>query len=150
MAMIVSFLLAYLIFAPGGHSAIGEYRLAISLVSMMLMVAVVMVLAAVRVSHRICGPMAKIRESLGDITRGKDPGQIKIRNDDDLHDLVDALNGALEQLRRDRTRAAREAPPVGAEVLSMISPDRSGNSQARAARQGTQGLGPADAQDSAR
>jgi hypothetical protein len=88
-----------------------------------------MLMAAVRVSQRICGPMNKIKDALHQISRGEDPGRITIREEDDLHDLIAELNGAVEAIRQKKREEANGAPPVSAEVLSILGERRDAEAQ---------------------
>lgn len=115
-----AFILAYLIFTPGAHATPLAYRAVVYLVALAAVAAVAIVVAAVRVAHRICGPMAKIRAALHELSRGADPGEVAIRKEDDLHELVTALNGAVQEIRRERSETLH-APPVTAEVLALVN-----------------------------
>ncbi len=45
-----------------------------------------------RYTHQIYGPLVSIRRYLDDLLEGKNPKPIKLRANDQLHDLVDRLN----------------------------------------------------------
>lgn len=58
-------------------------------------------------TFRVAGPIHRFEVHLQAIARGEDPGPCRIREDDQLHELCDALNDAVEHLR-DEARVARE------------------------------------------
>jgi len=64
-----------------------------------VLVAVALGWLGVRVSHRICGPEYRIRDSLRRIRQGEPVGPIRLRNHDQLQDLADDLNLTLAHLR---------------------------------------------------
>ncbi|MEO0651653.1 MAG: hypothetical protein AAFZ65_13335 [Planctomycetota bacterium] len=53
-------------------------------------------------TFRVAGPAYRMEQHLRAIARGEDPGECRIRENDDLHSLKDALNAALERLAQDR------------------------------------------------
>ena len=52
-------------------------------------------------TFRFAGPAYKLERHLRAIARGEDPGACQLRSGDDLQDLCEALNEAVETLRRD-------------------------------------------------
>lgn len=127
-ASFFGFVLAYLLITTGRNGSLPGYGIVVGLLFLAAGTLVVMLVTAVRLSHRVCGPVLKVRRALEQLRLGQDPGHIEIRREDELHDLVEALNGALDEIRRNRRDELQGAPPVGAEVLSMIGEElRSGS-----------------------
>lgn len=57
-----------------------------------------MTYSAVRLTHRLAGPIYRIEKSLTEIIRTRDfTHQIRIRKDDELHSLVEKINTALRE-----------------------------------------------------
>lgn len=58
----------------------------------------VMAYSAVRLTHRLAGPIYRIEKTLSEIIRTRDfSRQIRIRKDDELHGLVEKINTALRE-----------------------------------------------------
>lgn len=75
-----------------------------------------MLVVGVLVTHRIAGPVFRFEEHLGAIARGEDPGICRIRKGDELHELCDAINAAVQRLRvvgvvQDTTPGAHDEEP---------------------------------------
>lgn len=51
-----------------------------------------------RISHRYCGPVHRISRTLEAIERGERPEPIRLRRNDELHELATVLNDALRKL----------------------------------------------------
>lgn len=62
------------------------------------------------VTNRVAGPAFNMTRHCRRIANGEDPGPCRIRKDDELHELCNALNAALTRLRADGT-----APPPAVE-----------------------------------
>lgn len=117
---LMTLLLGYFLFSSKPHTAPTGYNAIFFGLALVVVIAVAVVFAAIRVSHRICGPMAKIRSALEQISLGSDPGEIVVRRDDDLYELVEALNGAMQEIRRQRAEGLM-TPPVTAEILAIVN-----------------------------
>lgn len=63
-------------------------------------VLILFVVHSVIFSHRIAGPLLRIRRLLSDIGAGDLGMEVRIRRKDLLHEEVDALNGMLQGLQR--------------------------------------------------
>ena len=70
----------------------------------------VILLQAVRVSHRIAGPAYRITMSLRRIREGDLDFTVRLRKGDHLTEVADELNSVLAKLRADRAAAAGDAP----------------------------------------
>jgi len=51
-------------------------------------------------SHKVAGPLVRIKRALQDIADGDLSTRITLRKYDELHDLADAINQMVEQLQR--------------------------------------------------
>ena len=65
-----------------------------------------MLFFGVQVTHRIAGPIYRFERFLDDVMEGKESGRCRIRDTDELHELCEKLNGAVDALRA-REEAAR-------------------------------------------
>lgn len=72
----------------------------------------------VLITHRIAGPVYRFEQYLGAIARGEDVGECKIRNGDELVELCDLINKAVERLKSEGARVselAAAAPALAAD-----------------------------------
>jgi signal transduction histidine kinase len=53
----------------------------------------------VLITHRIAGPIYRFEEHLKDVTEGRYAGPCRIRAGDELQELCDAINGAVQHLQ---------------------------------------------------
>lgn len=120
-AAAASFLLAYLIFSPAVGATAPGFQNVIYAMGIAAIAAMAAIFVAVRVSQRISGPVAKIRHALDELKSGRDPGIVRIRSDDEFHDLVDTLNDAVAQIRRRNRDERIGSPPVSPEVLTAVT-----------------------------
>ena len=58
-------------------------------------------------TFRVAGPLYRFKQYLGVVAEGEDPGPCRIRQGDELQDLCNVLNRALDRLR---VHSAAEAP----------------------------------------
>lgn len=65
-----------------------------------------MMFFGIQVTHRIAGPIYRLERFLDGIIEGTETGRCRIRDTDELHDLCDKLNRAVDALR-EREQAAR-------------------------------------------
>lgn len=62
-------------------------------------------------TFRIAGPLYRIERHLEQVARGESPGKCKLRQGDDLQELCDLLNHALDRVEAERrTAAVAESP----------------------------------------
>ena len=71
------------------------------------------ILVGVAVTFRIAGPVYRFEQHLGAIARGEQPSACRIRKTDELSELCDAINAAVEKLRTQ--------PPVSKEESDSSS-----------------------------
>ena len=64
------------------------------------------VAVGVLVTFRVAGPVYRFEKWLEAIAKGEDPGPCRIRRGDQLHELCDRLNQAVEALRAEEKRKA--------------------------------------------
>ena len=64
----------------------------------------------VRSTFGIVGPLYRFRVYLGRIAAGERPGPCRIRKTDDLHDLCDAINRAVEPLQGQASAKSDDLP----------------------------------------
>ncbi len=80
-------------------------------------------LHAAFVSHRVAGPLLRMRRALREAASGEEPRPVQLRDNDYLHPEAEALNDLLEVLREHRTdpvdvlRAAQEELEEGRRAL---------------------------------
>jgi hypothetical protein len=59
-------------------------------------------------TFRIAGPVFRLEQHLKQIAEGKDPGPCRLREGDELQDLCEHLNAALDALRASKGAGARD------------------------------------------
>ncbi len=67
-------------------------------------------LVGLLVTHRVAGPAYRMTQHCKAVARGQDVGPCRIRKDDELWELCDALNEALDHLR---SETAQDGPSAG-------------------------------------
>lgn len=58
-----------------------------------------MLVAGILVTHKIAGPVYRLERYFEAIARGEDPGTIRFRDGDELHELAERINLAVAKLR---------------------------------------------------
>lgn len=84
---------------PQGLFAAIFNKLASALIKNMMILAVLIFIFAIFVSHRIAGPIYRIKSVIRTIGEGKLDTRIYLRKTDELHDLADELNKMQENLK---------------------------------------------------
>lgn len=74
-------------------------KVAMALLKNMSILAVLIFIVAIFVSHRIAGPIHRIKSIIRDIGDGKLDTRIYLRKTDELHDLAEELNKMQENLK---------------------------------------------------
>lgn len=90
----------------------------------------------IAVTFRIAGPLHRFEQHLRAIGRGEDPGPCHIRKGDELGELCEAINLAVNRLRSEtRTPAALpvHAPAQHAALLDSLGPADAGAKRATSA-----------------
>jgi hypothetical protein len=76
-------------------------------------------LVGLLVTHRIAGPAFNMTRYCQALARGEDPGACRIRSDDELWELCDALNAAVTRLRQE-PQVAQPATQAEPEVAGLV------------------------------
>jgi hypothetical protein len=79
------------------------------------------VLGSLRMSHRIAGPMLRVKRHLRMIGQGRLPGPLHTRHGDYMQDEVDSLNATLVRLDRHFSALHRIAAELQAAIANTIS-----------------------------
>lgn len=74
-------------------------KVAATLIKNMSVLAVLIFVLAIFVSHRIAGPIYRIKSIIRDIGEGKLDRRVYLRKNDELHDLADEINKMQENLK---------------------------------------------------
>ncbi|MFH0839921.1 MAG: methyl-accepting chemotaxis protein [Candidatus Omnitrophota bacterium] len=74
-------------------------KVAVALMKNMFILAVLIFIFAIFISHRIAGPIYRIKSIIRGIGEGKFDTRIALRKNDELHDLADELNKMQENLK---------------------------------------------------
>ncbi len=83
----------------------------LSLAVFVLVSSAITLYQGVKHSHRIAGPMYRIKDSLRQIAAGDRDHRIKIRDGDYLSEIVDEMNATLDALQRDGSGSERALQP---------------------------------------
>ena len=84
---------------PQGLFAAIFNKVALALMKNMSVLAVLIFIFAIFISHRIAGPIYRIKSIIRNIGEGKLDTRIYLRKTDELHDLADELNKMQEDLK---------------------------------------------------
>lgn len=84
---------------PQGLFAAIFNKVAAALMKNMSVLAALIFIFAIFISHRIAGPIYRIKSIIRDIGEGKLDTRIALRKNDELHDLADELNKMQENLK---------------------------------------------------
>ena len=86
------------------------------IIGTMMVGAIWMIIAhlGIRASHKLCGPVYRIRAELEAIERGEIPKPIVLREDDELQDLAVAFNKLIGMVSEQRAAGAVQVAPSGA------------------------------------
>lgn len=71
----------------------------------------IMIGVGILITHRVAGPIYRFEQYLAQVARGESVGPCVLRDGDELQDLCDRMNEAVEKLSGDRL-ARTEEPPV--------------------------------------
>lgn len=91
-------------------------------------------LAGILITHKIAGPAYRMRQHCKAIARGEHPGPCKLRSGDELQDLCDALNEALDatiNAPEDQTLDPRSEVGEAEEPPSLVAGHPPVSSQSR-------------------
>ena len=97
---------------PEDGSILVEQSTEISITILLVSLGVLLPLCffvGVLATFRVAGPLYRFEKHLETVAQGEDPGTCRIRKGDELHELCDVLNRALEAVRR---RGAFDAEPA--------------------------------------
>ncbi len=84
---------------PQGLFAAIFNKVAVALMKNMSVLAVLIFISAIFISHRIAGPIYRIKSVIRAIGEGKLDTRVYLRKTDELHDLADELNKMQEDLK---------------------------------------------------
>ncbi|MEM9381740.1 MAG: hypothetical protein AAGB93_17425 [Planctomycetota bacterium] len=115
--------------SAGGSELLEESRWMMVQVTAWTLGALVPLMACIGIAatHRIAGPAYRMTVHLNDIAEGGPVRPCKIRKDDELHDLCEALNGALERLAPSGSAAEDYVEPW--QLESTPAPLRAGSDE---------------------
>jgi methyl-accepting chemotaxis protein len=86
------------VYPQGLFAAIFD-KVAFALLKNMAVLSVIIFIFAIYISHRIAGPIHRIKSIIHDIGDGKIDTAIYLRKTDELHDLAEELNKMQENLK---------------------------------------------------
>ena len=92
-------------------------------------------LAGILITHKIAGPAYRMRQHCKAVARGEHPGPCKLRSGDELQDLCDALNEALDATITEPEPQALDTPSgveVSEEPPSLVDGHPPVSSQSKA------------------
>ncbi len=77
------------------------------IIALILMACALQAVVALFLSHKVAGPMYRLKRYLQDISSGADPQQIQFRRGDHLHAVQDAYNEMVMVLEKERVTDLR-------------------------------------------
>ncbi len=81
---------------------------------------VVFALVGIFLSHKIAGPLYRLKRVMIDIGKGRLPREVKFRKGDHMHDMADALNEMVQGLK-DRDKQTRETIDKMESLISELT-----------------------------
>jgi hypothetical protein len=63
----------------------------------------------VRLTHRVAGPLFRLERHLEAVKAGQDPGELRLREEDQLQGLAELVNEALAAARQGAPQTDRDA-----------------------------------------
>lgn len=92
-----------------------------SLAHKILILAVLIFLAGIFISHKIAGPMFRIEKSAEAINKGDLRVNFKIRRGDEMHGTAGALNTMVETLHKDIQKIKAESAALSEKIDSLAA-----------------------------
>ncbi len=84
---------------------------------------VIVVLLGLLISHRIAGPVYRVRKSMEEVARGNVNIRVKLRDGDKFTGLADAFNKMMDSLAAQPGDKSGEAPQATPEMVLPEAPD---------------------------
>jgi signal transduction histidine kinase len=109
----------------------GYVRLAVVVVLALLLLVLGIGLAGVVVTHKVAGPVYKMKRLLGDLGRGQFKVVARLRKGDELQHFFDAFNDMANQLSRRQEEEIRQID----RVIELLASDSSDPLQVSGARE---------------
>ncbi len=106
---LLSFSLAFLLFNENFLAGREWNSILGSFVAFVVIIGLVLGYLGVRVSHRICGPIFRVKQALDALARDQALDRLKLREGDEFADLAEILNEIIEG----RSPRDRGSPPSG-------------------------------------
>jgi nitrogen fixation/metabolism regulation signal transduction histidine kinase len=100
VTIVVTLAVAFALISPGFEFGMGWPRIFGIFGTMLALCLVVTGWLGVRISHRLCGPIYRMRQDLAAIRDGKDARPIKLRDGDAYQDLADEINMTVAYLKQ--------------------------------------------------
>jgi hypothetical protein len=102
VTMVMTLALVATLFSSGFEHGLGWNRIFYCFVGMLILSSAVMTWIGVRVTHRICGPVYRMRQDLVAIRVRSSERPIKLRDGDEFQDLADEINRTVDYLKNSR------------------------------------------------
>lgn len=123
VSIIIPLLLGYIMSLPYSSTAV-DWKLTTLCFSIVAIIACLgLAYLSVRISHRICGPIYRIKKSLEAVQQGECPDRIVLRKGDELQDLAELFNEVLEKLYQSKSRLKKVGGPADYRVHNQILED---------------------------
>jgi len=92
-----------------------------SLLTTVLLLAPMAFAVGILITFRIAGPLYRFKVYLGAIAKGENPGRCRIRERDELHDLCELINAAIDRLQVDGAKASSDDEPAADDESKLES-----------------------------
>ncbi|MEO0323206.1 MAG: hypothetical protein AAF447_09630 [Myxococcota bacterium] len=106
-----------------GWSRAQDQRVLLAIVGGVALLAFVLAITGVLVTHKIVGPAYKMKLLLNRVARGKLSLSGRLRQGDELQDVFEAFANMVEALREEQGREVRELDAAIAEMREAGTPD---------------------------
>lgn len=107
MTAVLTFAVSFALFNPNFQAGPSWTTIYVVFAALTLAMAGGLVYIGIRVSHKVYGPIYRLKKSLQAIADGEPPAPVRLRKGDELQDLAQALNDTLQQLSSGESRSRR-------------------------------------------
>lgn len=101
--------LALALISPGFQVGMGWGAIFGAFIVLIVLVALGLVWLGIRISHKICGPVYRIRTDLAQIRKGQGQVRIHLRDGDELQNLASEINQTLDWIEQSGAHKPRQA-----------------------------------------
>lgn len=104
---------------PQGHLVKIFYKVNLQVLINLFLALPILLYISMRISHRIAGPVYRIKKELAEIGQGRLDKQVKLRDRDELKDIATSINQMLTGLKAISETKRKELEKVEQELANL-------------------------------